>query len=50
MEMLPLQAGDVPDTEANVSALVQATGYAPRVDVRSGVRHFVDWYRAYYRA
>lgn len=50
MEMLPLQAGDVPDTEANVSALVQATGYAPRVDVRSGVKHFVDWYRDYYRA
>jgi UDP-glucuronate 4-epimerase len=50
MEMLPLQAGDVPDTEANVSALVQATGYAPHVDVRAGVRQFVDWYRHYYHA
>jgi UDP-glucuronate 4-epimerase len=50
MQMLPLQAGDVPDTEADVSALRQATGYVPRVDVRAGVKHFVDWYRDYYRA
>jgi UDP-glucuronate 4-epimerase len=50
MEMLPLQAGDVPDTEANVSALVQATGYAPQVGVGVGVQRFVDWYREYYGA
>jgi nucleoside-diphosphate-sugar epimerase len=24
-------------------------GFAPRTDVREGVRRFVDWYRAYYR-
>lgn len=50
MDMLPLQAGDVPDTEANVSALVQATGYAPRVGVETGVERFVGWYRDYYHA
>jgi len=50
LDMLPLQPGDVPDTEANVSALVQATGYAPKVDVDEGVGRFVDWYRAYYGA
>jgi UDP-glucuronate 4-epimerase len=50
MDMLPLQAGDVPDTEADISALVHATGYAPGVDVHTGVRQFVDWYRGYYRA
>jgi UDP-glucuronate 4-epimerase len=48
LEMLPLQPGDVPDTEANVSALVQATGYAPKVDVPEGVSRFVAWYRGYY--
>ena len=31
MEMLPLQPGDVPDTEADTSELVRATGYSPRV-------------------
>ncbi len=50
LDMLPLQPGDVPDTEANVSALVQATGYAPKVDVDEGVGRFVEWYRAYYGA
>lgn len=50
LEMLPLQAGDVPDTEANVTALRNDTGYAPKVDVREGVKRFVDWYREYYAA
>ena len=49
MEMLPLQAGDVPDTEANVDALAEATGYQPRVSVEEGVAKFVDWYREYYQ-
>jgi UDP-glucuronate 4-epimerase len=48
MEMLPLQAGDVPDTEADVSGLTHAVGYAPKVSVDTGVASFVDWYRDYY--
>ena len=50
MELLPLQAGDVPDTEADVSELIAATGYRPQVSVEQGVANFVDWYRSYYRA
>lgn len=49
MQLMPLQAGDVPDTEADVSDLFAAIGYRPRVDVAEGVARFVDWYRAYYR-
>lgn len=49
MEMLPLQAGDVPDTEADVSALADATILRPRVSVKEGVAKFVEWYRAYYQ-
>jgi UDP-glucuronate 4-epimerase len=48
MEMLPLQAGDVPDTEADVSALIANTGYRPVVSVEEGVGNFVQWYRGYY--
>jgi UDP-glucuronate 4-epimerase len=44
----PLQAGDVPDTFADVSSLVQAVGYRPATPVREGVRKFVEWYRTYY--
>lgn len=49
MQMLPLQAGDVPDTEADVSELIRAVDYRPQVTVEQGVARFVEWYRDYYR-
>jgi UDP-glucuronate 4-epimerase len=49
MEMLPLQPGDVPDTEADMSSLASAVGYCPQVSVEEGVANFVRWYRDYYR-
>ena len=49
MEMLPLQPGDVPDTEADVTDLIQTVGYRPQVSVENGVANFVRWYREYYR-
>ena len=49
MEMLPLQAGDVPDTEADVTELIQSVGYAPKISVATGIANFVSWYRDYYR-
>jgi UDP-glucuronate 4-epimerase len=50
MEMLPLQAGDVPDSEADVSELIARVGYKPKVSVEEGVVNFVRWYREYYAA
>jgi UDP-glucuronate 4-epimerase len=50
IEMLPLQAGDVPDTEADVRDLVTEVGYQPQCTVESGVSRFVEWYRSYFRA
>ncbi|MDB5470617.1 MAG: capsular biosynthesis protein CpsI [Caulobacter sp.] len=47
MEMLPLQPGDVPDTEADVTDLARVVGYQPKVTVEEGVANFVDWYRGY---
>lgn len=49
MEMLPLQPGDLPDTMADVSDLVENVGYKPRVSVEEGVGNFVRWYRDYYK-
>ncbi len=46
--LLPLQAGDVPDTYADVTDLVRDTGYKPDTTVEVGISRFVDWYRAYY--
>lgn len=48
MELLPLQAGDVPDTEADVSDLAANVGYTPAISVEEGVANFVRWYREYY--
>ena len=47
--MLPLQAGDVPDTWADVEALVKDVGYRPQTPVEEGIGRFVDWYLSYYR-
>ena len=48
-ELLPMQPGDVPDTYADVSSLVEDTGYQPSTDVETGVKAFVDWYRDFYK-
>jgi len=47
-EMLPMQAGDIEATSADVTGLFDAVGYRPQVSVHDGVKNFVDWYRDYY--
>lgn len=49
LEMLPLQPGDVADTQADVDDLIQATGYRPKVSVEEGVARFAEWFGQYYR-
>jgi UDP-glucuronate 4-epimerase len=46
--LLPLQPGDVPDTYADVEALVNDTGYQPDTSIEEGVARFVDWYLDFY--
>jgi UDP-glucuronate 4-epimerase len=48
-EFLPLQAGDVPDTYADVEDLVREFDYKPNTPVEEGIQQFVAWYRAYFR-
>ena len=48
-ELLPLQAGDVPDTYADVEDLVREFDYKPSTPVEEGIKRFVDWYRGYFR-
>jgi len=45
---LPMQAGDVPATWADVDALSSAVGYRPATSVKDGVAEFVAWYKGYY--
>ena len=46
--LLPMQAGDVPATYADVDALVQDVGFAPKTPIEVGVGRFVEWYRRFY--
>ncbi|TVZ51333.1 NAD-dependent epimerase/dehydratase family protein [Dokdonia sp. Hel_I_53] len=47
--MMPMQDGDVNQTWADVSALHDEFGYAPKVSVNKGISAFVDWYKYYYK-
>lgn len=48
-ELLPLQAGDVPATYANVDDLVADLGYKPATPVQVGIDNFVKWYREFFK-
>jgi UDP-glucuronate 4-epimerase len=46
--LLPLQPGDVPDTYADVEALIEDVNYKPSTSVEEGIANFVKWYREFY--
>ena len=48
-ELKPIQPGDVPTTFADVDALQQAVGFAPKTDLHGGLTRFVKWFREYYQ-
>ncbi|WP_066705814.1 NAD-dependent epimerase [Curvibacter delicatus] len=48
MELVPLQAGDVPDTYADIVDLVEQFAYKPSTTVEEGIGRFVSWYRDYF--
>jgi len=47
-EFLPMQPGDVPRTEADVTDLVKDIGYKPTTKVEEGIREFIEWYKEFY--
>ncbi len=47
--LLPMQPGDVPDTYADVDALIAEVGYKPSTPIELGIENFVRWYRDYYK-
>ena len=46
---LPLQPGDVPETSAEVSDLMEAVGFRPDTSIEKGIESFVEWYKEYYQ-
>jgi len=49
LNMLPMQPGDVPATNADTAALQGLTGFVPGTTVEQGIGRFVEWYRSYYK-
>jgi UDP-glucuronate 4-epimerase len=47
-EFLPMQPGDVPRTEADVTDLVENLGYKPDTPVKVGIDKFINWYKSYF--
>jgi len=47
-EFLPMQAGDVYQTYADVDDLMQDFDFKPSTSIEEGLQKFVDWYKAYY--
>ena len=45
---LPLQAGDVPATWADVDDLVENLGYKPQTTIQYGINRFIEWYKNFY--
>ena len=47
--LVPMQAGDVPITYADTSALERDFGFKPQTSLRDGLRRFAEWYREFYQ-
>ncbi len=47
-KLVPMQPGDVPITYADTSALERDFGFKPSTSLREGLRHFAEWYKAFY--
>ena len=48
-EMLPMQAGDVVATYAEVDELINDVGFQPSTSIETGIHNFIEWYRGYYK-
>jgi UDP-glucuronate 4-epimerase len=48
LDLMPMQPGDVTNTDADVSDTARVLGYAPKTPVEVGVGRFVDWYLDFY--
>ena len=47
--LLPMQQGDVPSTYADVDDLIDDVGFKPSTPIETGIKRFVEWYKAYFR-
>jgi UDP-glucuronate 4-epimerase len=47
--MLPIQQGDALITYADVDDLIKDVGFKPNTPIEVGIKHFIDWYKDFYK-
>lgn len=48
-EYLPIQAGDVPKTFADIDDLITDIDFRPNTSIEVGIKRFIEWYKWYYK-
>ena len=49
VNLAEMQPGDVESTYANIDAIKDYVGFAPKTNIKEGISNFVDWYKRYYK-
>ncbi|PHQ70603.1 MAG: hypothetical protein COB93_05150 [Sneathiella sp.] len=49
MKMLPMQAGDVKETFADIDPIRKDVGYEPTTTLSDGIPKFIEWYKGYFK-
>jgi len=49
LKFLPLQAGDIVDTNADIQNLEKNLNYKPNTSIEEGISNFVSWYKSYFK-
>ena len=49
IKFLPIQPGDIKKTFSSTKKLKKYINYSPKISAEVGVKHFVDWYKKYYK-
>jgi len=48
IELLPMQAGDVKETYADIEETTKLTGYKPTTSINEGIPKYVAWFKDFY--
>jgi Nucleoside-diphosphate-sugar epimerases len=46
---LPMQSGDIYQTNADTTSLQEELGFKPNKSIKEGVKETIEWYRSYYK-
>lgn len=48
-KLMPMQAGDVPETNADITKAGKLLGFKPKTPINQGVKEFIGWYKSYFK-